>query len=334
MNELHEKETIVSGITATGNLTLGNYLGAIKNFIKFQETSNMYIFVADLHALTNDILPATLRQNIKNIVALYLACDLDPEKVVIFKQSDVMQHSMMQWLLLNQTTIGELSRMTQFKDKSASVKVANGTSMIPSGLLTYPTLMAADILLYNPDKVPVGIDQKQHIELTRNIAERINNKFKTKFKLPEIALVKEGQKIMSLLDPNKKMSKSAQNAKETIYLLDEPKVAYKKIISALTDGENKIYFSKTKPGISNLLTVNSALSNRSIKDLEKIYENVDYGTFKKETAQLVSDFLEQLQNKYKEKIKLVDSVLAEGAKKASIKADYWLKHLMKKIGLQ
>ncbi|PAK21163.1 tryptophan--tRNA ligase [Mycoplasmopsis agassizii] len=334
MNEAIKKKIAVSGITATGNLTLGNYIGAIKNFLNYQDNSKMYIFVADLHALTGEVKPEELRNNIRNITALYLACGLDPEKVVIFKQSDVSEHALMQWLLLNQTTIGELSRMTQFKDKSQGVKIANGTSSIPTGLLIYPVLMAGDILLYNPDFVPVGIDQKQHLELTQNLAKKINNKYKTKFTIPEISLVKEGQKIMSLLSPDKKMSKSSLNKKETIFLLDKPEEARKKILSALTDSENKIYFSKDKPGVSNLLTINAVLSNRTIEELEKHFENKNYKNLKDETAEIVVNFLTIIQTKYHESLKDVDRILENGAKQAKERASFYLNQLMIKIGLK
>ena len=207
------KKTLLSGITATGKLTLGNYIGAIK----LQDEYNCFVFIADLHALTLPIDPKILEQNRHNIYALYLACGLDPNKTTIFFQSDVMEHGLMNWLIINNTTIGELSRMTQFKDKSQKVKSANGMDTIPTGLLMYPTLMVADIMLYDADLVPVGIDQKQHVELTRNITQRINNKYKLDFKIPEPYIPNVGNKIMSLTDPTKKMSKSDTNEKSSIY---------------------------------------------------------------------------------------------------------------------
>lgn len=327
------KKRLISGITSTGKLTLANYIGAIKNMVQLQDIYESYIFIADLHALTLPIEPKVLEENRKNIFALYLACGIDLNKTTLFFQSDVMAHGLMNWLVLTSTTIGELSRMTQFKDKSQKIKSPNGMDTIPSGLLMYPTLMVADILLYNADIIPVGIDQKQHVELTRNIAQRLNNKYKLDFKLPEPFIPKVGAKIMSLVDPTKKMSKSDQNEKASIYLLDDPEVAYKKILKAVTDSENKIYVSEDKPGITNLLTIYSALKNISLEESEKLFNDKNYGELKIAVAEVVKEFLIDIQNKYKIYYDQVFKLKDKGAKKASEVANKQLAKLMKGMGL-
>lgn len=328
------KQKLVSGITATGSLTIGNYIGAIKNMIEMQNEYDMFIFVADLHALTIEINPQTLSENRKSIFALYLALGLDPNKATIFFQSEVEEHGIMSWLVQTQTTIGDLSRMTQYKDKSSKVKSANGTEFIPTGLLTYPTLMAADILLYNPTKVPVGQDQKQHLELTRNIAEKLNRKYKTDFNIPEFVTPKIGSKIMSLLSPDKKMSKSSDNPKETIYLLDDPNKAYKKIMSAITDSENKVYLSDEKPGIKNLLTIYASLNNIELETAEAKFKDANYAEFKGAVATSVKSFLESIQQKYQTSLASVEELAKMGAEKARKEARINLLKLMKGIGLK
>ncbi|WP_373438999.1 tryptophan--tRNA ligase [Metamycoplasma equirhinis] len=328
-----QKKIMLSGITATGKLTLANYIGAIKNMVKLQDDYENYIFIADLHALTLPIEPETLNQNRKNIFALFRACGIDIEKTTLFFQSDVMEHGLMNWLILTNTTIGELSRMTQFKDKSSKIKTANGMETIPTGLLMYPTLMVGDILLYNADIIPVGIDQKQHVELTRNLAIRLNNKFKTNFKIPEPYIPEVGAKIMSLVEPTKKMSKSDKNAKASIYLLDNPDEAYQKIMKAVTDSEGKIYISNEKPGIKNLLTIYSALANISLNEAEKIFANKNYAELKSQTAQLVKDLLIRIQEKYNFYINNVENESKIGAEKAQKFANINLKKLMKGLGL-
>ena len=330
---MSNKKTLLSGITATGKLTLGNYIGAIKNMVKLQDEYNSFVFIADLHALTLPIDPKILEQNRHNIYALYLACGLDPNKTAIFFQSDVMEHGLMNWLIINNTTIGELSRMTQFKDKSQKVKSANGMDTIPTGLLMYPTLMVADIMLYDADLVPVGIDQKQHVELTRNITQRINNKYKLDFKIPEPYIPNVGNKIMSLTDPTKKMSKSDTNEKSSIYLLDNPGEAYKKIIKCVTDSEGKIYASPEKPGITNLLNIYSALKEISLKDTETYFKNKNYKELKEEVAQTVKEFLQNIQTRYQQFLPLVDKLSKEGAIKAAKVAKANLLKLMKGMGL-
>ena len=330
---MNSKKRIVSGITATGNLTIGNYLGAIKNFIKLQDKYEMFIFVADLHALTIDISPKTLKQNKANIMAIYIAAGLDPKNVVLFNQSDVYAHTMLQWILLNQTTMGVLSRITQFKEKSSKVKLANGTHSIPTGLFSYPTLMAADILLYSPDFVPVGIDQKQHLELTQNIARKFNSKYGLTFKIPDTLFPEVGAKIMSLTNPTKKMSKSSSNIKSYISLLDDPKIARKKIMSAITDSEGKIYISKEKDGITNLLQIYAGFSDIGLKDAEKQFMNKNYKELKEAVANVVCSFLEDLQNKYKKALNEINNVAIDGAQKANNVANKNIKIILNKIGM-
>ncbi|ENY69880.1 tryptophan--tRNA ligase [Mycoplasmopsis arginini] len=327
------KKRVLSGITATGKLTIANYIGAIKNMVKLQDEYDSYIFIADLHALTLPIDPKVLEENRRNIYALFISCGIDPEKSTLFFQSDVMEHGLMNWLILTNTTIGELSRMTQFKDKSSKVKSSNGMETIPTGLLMYPTLMVGDILLYNADLVPVGIDQKQHVELTRNLAQRLNNKLNIGFKIPEPYIPKVGAKIMSLTEPTKKMSKSDTNEKSSIYLLDDPEKAYKKILKAVTDSEGRIYISDEKPGIKNLLTIYSSLKDIELEEAENYFKDKNYGELKQEVGLLVKEFLEKIQLKYKEVIKSIDNFAKKGAQKASKVANENLKKLMKGLGL-
>ncbi|WP_338985393.1 tryptophan--tRNA ligase [Spiroplasma endosymbiont of Diplazon laetatorius] len=314
-----DKKRMLSGITTTGQMTLGNYIGAMRNFVALQDEFEMFVFVANLHGITTPIEKEVLRKNIKNMVTLYFACGMDPEKSTVFVQSEVLEHTQLAWILTCNTTIGELQRMTQFKDKSTKVKSENGTEFIPTGLLTYPVLMAADILLYDPEFVPVGKDQKQHIELTRNIAERMNNKFGEMFTIPGEYTPKIGSKIMDLQDPTKKMSKSAANPKSFIALLDDINEVKKKIKSAVTDSENLIKFDpENKPGVSNLLTIYSALKNISIEETEEHFEGKDYGVLKEEVSEVVVDLLEKIQARFKElsESDLVEKWLEEGAEKA------------------
>ncbi len=328
------KKRIVSGITATGSLTIGNYLGAIKNFIALQDEYEMFIFVADLHALTIGIDPKELKKNRKEIFALYLACGLDPKKTTLFFQSDILEHGAISWLMTTHTTLGELNRMTQFKDKSSKVKSANGTEKIPTGILMYPTLMAGDILLYNPHLVPVGIDQKQHLELTRNLAERINNKYGEVFNVPKVFIGKEGSKIMSLTDPASKMSKSSTQAKSHILLLDDPEVAYKKILKAVTDSENKVYVSDEKAGVKNLLTIYAGIKDVTIDEAAKVFKDSNYKEFKEGVGTAVKVFLTDLQARFKDSLSKVETISKEGKEKAQIVASKNYINLEKKIGLK
>ena len=328
-------KTIVSGIQPSGKMTLGNYLGAIKNFVNLQNSSeeqDFLVFVADLHAITVPQNPKDLRDNIKSLVAIYLASGLDPKKVSLFIQSEVPQHAELGYLLQTITYIGELERMTQYKDKM--VKQVAGVS---SALLTYPVLMAGDILLYNADYVPVGEDQKQHLELTRNLAQRFNSRYSETFKVPEPLISKTGSaKIMSLQDPLKKMSKSDPIEKACIFMLDEPNIIRKKIASAVTDSDGTIKFDPiNKPGISNLLTIISCATNKSIQELEQEFDGKGYGDFKKAVGDAVVAMLEPIQARYKELINSdeIGKILDEGREKASYLANKTLRKVKKKIGL-
>lgn len=331
---LNRKKVLLSGITATGKLTIANYIGAIKNMVNLQEKYDSYIFIADLHALTLPIEPGQLNKNKNDLFALYLACGIDPDKSTLFFQSDVLEHGMMEWLITVNTTIGELSRMTQFKDKSTKIKSPNGMDTIPTGLLMYPTLMVGDILLYNADLIPVGIDQKQHVELTRNIVQRLNNKYKTSFNEPNPYIPNVGSKIMSLVEPTKKMSKSDKNDKASIYLLDDPEVAYKKIMKAVTDSENKIYISNEKPGILNLLTIYSALNDLTLEESEDKFKNKNYGELKISVAESVKSLLINIQSKYKDMLLKINELSKIGAEKATKIAKENLEKLMKGMGLK
>ena len=327
------KKRMLSGIKPTGRLTLGNYIGAIKQFISYQDEYEMYIFIADLHALTLPIDAKELRQNTKDLISIYLACGLDPNKVVLFKQSDVHEHAELGYIMACTSNIGELSRMTQYKDKTANI---GEKESIPTGIFIYPTLMAADILLYDPDYVPVGVDQKQHVELTRDLAIKFNSRYSETFKIPEPLTSKQGAKIYSLSSPDKKMSKS-ESDKGTIYLLDDINVTRKKIMSAVTDLGHEIkYDPVNKAGISNLLTIASCLSGKSIKELEEEYKGLGYGKKKKKVADIVCDFLKDLQTKVAtiQASKIIDDVLLEGASKATYVARKKLSKVYRKVGLR
>ena len=323
-------ERMLSGIKPTGRLTLGNYIGAISQFVKYQDEYELYIFIANQHAITVPIEAKELRQNTKDLVALYLASGLDPEKVTIFLQSDVSAHAKLGWVMTCMSYIGELQRMTQYKDKTAK-----GETGITAGLFTYPSLMAADILLYDAKYVPVGIDQKQHVELARNLAERFNNRYSDTFVIPEPLMTTVGQKIYSLQDPTKKMSKSETNPKGTIDLLDDPSAARKKIMSAVTDSLGIIqYDPEHQPGLANLLTIQSVLSQEPIDSIVNRYQGKGYGELKREIGQTVYDFLSDLQAKYKDVLdrKIVDQVLQNGDQKASSIANKKIQKVYRKVG--
>ena len=325
-------QTMLSGIKPTGRLTLGNYIGAIRQFVEYQDEYEMYIFIANLHAITVAQDPKELKQNTKDLIALYLASGLDPEKVTLFLQSDVHQHAELGWILTCHSYMGELQRMTQYKDKTAK-----GETGITAGLFTYPCLMAADILMYDADYVPVGVDQKQHVELTRDIAERFNNRYGETFRIPQPLTPKIGAKIYSLQNPTKKMSKSEENPKGTIDLLDDPGVARKKIMSAVTDSLGTIqYDPDTQPGVSNLLMIHSSLSGESLESLVSRFQGKGYGDLKKETGGIVFDFLSDLQARHRDLIASgkIDEILREGNEKASRIAERKLRKVKKKLGFQ
>ena len=323
---------MLSGIKPTGELTLGNYIGALRNFVKYQDDYEMFVFIANLHCITVPIEPKELRKNLKDAIALYLACGLDPEKSTIFLQSDVYEHAQLGWIMTCLSYMGELSRMTQFKEKTSNAT----NESISTGLFVYPPLMAADILLYDADYVPVGEDQKRHVELTRDLAQRFNNRYSETFVVPEPLIAKVGARIMSLSDPSKKMSKSEESNKGCIYLLDDLKVARKKIMSAVTDMEGKVNYDKEKqPGVSNLLEIMSSLSGESIDSIVARYEGKGYGEFKKEVADVVCRELEKIQNRYNEILRssLIEDTLKQGAEKAHRIAFKKLKKVQRKMGI-
>ncbi|MDR0985687.1 MAG: tryptophan--tRNA ligase [Mycoplasmataceae bacterium] len=330
-------KTLISGIQPTNRLTIGNYLGAIKQFVNYQNKYKMYIFVADLHALTNKYDTDKLSDNKFKIIASYIASGLDIKKNVVFYQADVPAHCQLNWILTCNATMGELNRMTQFKDKTMKMVQANGTNSIPTGLFTYPILMAADIMLYDADYVPVGIDQKQHVELTRNLVDRMNNKYGKLFKQPQPLIPEFGAKIMDLLNPTMKMSKSNENEKGTIFLLDKLDEVTRKIMGAKTDSLNKVKYDLiNQPGISNLLTIYSCLTNKKIGLLEKNYANKNYGEFKKDIAEVICNFLKNFQNKFDKAIKnkkQIEKTLKDNAKKCIQITDKKITNIYKAVGL-
>ncbi|GAB2533065.1 tryptophan--tRNA ligase [Gracilibacillus alcaliphilus] len=321
---------IFSGIQPSGTLTLGNYLGAMKQFVELQADNECFFCIVDEHAITVPQDRLKLRENIKSLAALYIASGIDPTKSVLFIQSEVPAHTQLGWILQSISYIGELERMTQFKDKS------KGKEAVSAGLLTYPPLMAADILLYGTDIVPVGEDQKQHLELTRDLAHRFNSRFNDIFTIPEVSIPKVGARIMSLQEPTKKMSKSDENQKAVILMLDSEKQIEKKIKSAVTDSEGIVKFDKeNKPGISNLLSIYSICSGQSIEELEEKYRDSGYGEFKQDTANVVIETLRPIQERYHELINSeeLDDLLDQGAEKANIAANRMLTKAKKAIGL-
>jgi len=323
---------MLSGIKPTGELTLGNYIGALKNFVKYQDDYELYVFIANLHCITVHIDPKELRRNLKDAIALYLACGLDPEKCTIFLQSDVYEHAQLGWIMTCMSYMGELSRMTQFKEKTSNAK----DESISTGLFVYPPLMAADILLYDADYVPVGEDQKQHVELTRDLANRFNNRYSETFKLPEPLIAKVGARVMSLSDPSHKMSKSDDSDKGCIFLLEDLNSARKKIMSAVTDMEAHVNYDKAKqPGVSNLLEIMSSLSGEPIDSIVARYEGKGYAEFKKEVADVVCAELAKIQARYNDILNsgIIESVLKEGAERAHRIAFKKLKKVQKKMGI-
>ncbi len=323
-------ERILSGIKPTGQLTLGNYIGALRNFKDYQEQGETFIFIADLHALTLPIEPEVLRTNSRDIAAFYIAAGLDPNKTHIFMQSHVSAHAELNAILQNFLYMGELSRMTQFKDKSSKMK----QEAIGLGLFAYPVLMAADILLYDATTVPVGEDQVQHVEITRDLVKRFNHRFGEVLVMPKAVVKKVGARIMSLSDPTVKMSKS--DPKGDIFLKDDLKVIRKKIMSAVTDSEMTVKYDKeNKPGISNLLTIYASLKNISIEEAEKEFEGAQYGTFKKAVADVVCEEIGAFQERYKKILESgeLDAILEKGAKEAQKVANATLKRVQKAIGL-
>lgn len=328
----HKIVRIFSGIRPTGGLHIGNYLGAIKQWIELQEKNECVFCIVDLHAITTPYDTKELQKNILDTTAVYLAAGINPEKSVVFVQSEVKEHAELAWLLGTITPMGELGRMTQFKEKSKKHK-----DYVNAGLFTYPVLMASDILLYKAQGVPVGKDQEQHIELARNIAKKFNQKFGKVFDEPETILPKEGAKIMSLVDPKKKMSKTDE-PKSYISLFDSPEVITKKIMSSETDsGKDVLYNITKKPGISNLLTIYSLISGRTTKDIEKEFKGKGYGDFKKSLAELLINYLEPFRRKQKELLTrdvYVKEILTKGASRAQTIAETTIREVKEKMGLR
>lgn len=327
---MEDKKIIFSGVQASGFLTLGNYIGALRNWAKLQDEYNCLFSVVDMHSITVRQNPAEFRRRALEILMLYIASGIDPEKNMLFFQSHVPAHAELSWVLGCYTYMGELSRMTQFKDKSA-----RHSDNINSGLLTYPTLMAADILLYQADLVPVGSDQKQHLELTRDIAIRFNGLYGDVFKIPDAYIGKVGARIMSLQDPTKKMSKSDDNPNGYIAMLDEPDVIVRKIKRAVTDSEGEVAFREGKDGINNLLGIYCAVTDKTIKQAEDWFAGKGYGAFKAEVAEVVVECLRPVQQRFKELSQnkdYVEGVYKSGAQRAGSLAYKTLRKVYRKIG--
>jgi tryptophanyl-tRNA synthetase len=320
---------VFSGVQPTGEIHIGNYLGAIRNFVKLQEEAECLFCVVNLHAITVPQDPALLKQKTLEVATLYFAAGLDPNKCIVFAQSDVPAHTELSWMLECNSYFGELSRMTQFKDKS------HGKDNVSTGLFTYPVLMAADILLYQTDLVPVGQDQKQHIELTRDVAQRFNQRFGPTFKVPEPMIGEVGAKIMALDDPSKKMSKSADSPNNRINLMDDPKTVKKKIGRAVTDSGSEVRYSVAeKPGIANLMSIYSVLSGDSIAQIEARYAGKGYGAFKGDLTDIINTDLAKIQSRYKElhESGQVLEFLESGAAKARKLADQTMTIVKERMG--
>ncbi len=321
---------VFSGVQPTGNLHIGNYLGALKQFVELQEESECIYCVVDMHSITVPQDPKELKKHILDIAALYIAVGIDPKKSIVFVQSAVPGHAELNWVLTCSSYTGELSRMTQYKQKS------RGEESAPAGLFMYPVLMAADILLYDSDIVPVGDDQKQHIELTRDLAIRVNNKYGETFVVPEGRFLKSGARIMSLDDPGAKMSKSAESDMSRISLLDEPSKIKKAIMRATTDSEGSVRFdAENKPGISNLLTIYSSFSGKDIVDIEKDYESRGYGDFKKDLVTITVDALAPIRKRFEEVRNSPEliAILKDGAERANAIAEPVMKRVKERFGL-
>ena len=325
------KKVIFSGIQPSGDLTIGNYLGALKNWVKLQNEYDCYFCIVDLHAITVRQKPADLRRRSLELLSIYIAAGISPEKNTLFIQSHVPAHAELSWILTCNTYMGELGRMTQYKDKSQ--KYGNS---IGAGLFNYPSLMAADILLYNTDLVPVGKDQTQHLELTRDLANRFNSAYSDTFKIPEGYIPKEGAKIMDLQEPTKKMSKSSDNPNSFILIMDPPEVIRKKISRAVTDSLGVINYSDDQPGVKNLLNIISAIKGISPEELVENYKGKGYADLKKDAADAIVDELTPIQEKVKELLKdkkYLESIYKEGAQKASYAAAKTLRKVQKKVGM-
>lgn len=327
---MSEKKTIFSGIQPSGKITLGNYLGAISNWVELQEEYNNYYCIVDMHAITVPQVPKDLRENTLLLLSQYLAAGIDPQKSTIFIQSHVPQHVELAWVLQTMTYMGELGRMTQYKDKSAK-----GGENLNSALFTYPVLMASDILLYSTDLVPVGEDQKQHLELARDVAQRFNNRYSETFKVPEVYIPKVGARVMSLQEPTKKMSKSDENENGYISLMDSNDVILKKVKRAVTDSVGVVNYSDEQPGIKNLLEICSKFENTSPQELALRYEGKGYGDFKADAAEIIAEGIRPVRDKANEYLAdkaYLEEVYSLGAQKAEAVAAKMVSKVYKKIG--
>lgn len=325
-----EKKTIFSGMQPSGYVTLGNYLGALRNWTKLQDEYNCLYCIVDMHAITVRQDPVKLRRQARTLLMQYIAAGLDPEKNIIYYQSHVPQHAELSWVLNCFTYMGELNRMTQFKEKSQT-----HADNINAGLFTYPVLMAADILLYQTDLVPVGEDQRQHLEITRNIATRFNGIYGDVFKIPEAYIGKVGARVMALQDPTKKMSKSDENKNNSIALLDEPSVIMSKIKKAVTDSDNEIRYGEDKPGVSNLLNIYCAVTDKTIAEAEREFASSNYGQFKTAVGEAVVASLEPIQQKVRELEKnkdYIDGIIKTNAERAQAIARKTLSKVHRKVG--
>lgn len=328
---MEQKKRIFSGVQPSGNLTIGNYLGAIKNWVTLQDDYECIYCIVNLHAITVKQVPADLKKQSMGLLALYIACGLDPEKNILFMQSHVSAHAELAWVLNCSAYMGELNRMTQFKEKSAKQN-----ENINVGLFDYPVLMASDILLYQTDLVPVGHDQKQHLELTRDIATRFNNAYSETFKVPEPYIGQVGARVMSLQNPTAKMSKSDSNVNGFISMLDDPNVIVKKFKRAVTDSEAVIkYDPENKPGISNLMSIYSCITGESFENIEKSFEGKGYGNFKTEVGEATADMLQPIQAEYNRLMKdkqYLNNILTSGSERAARIAYKTLRKVHKKVG--
>lgn len=330
-NEQVQRKVVMTAAQPTGKLHLGNYLGAIKNWGKMIEDYECYFGIVDMHAITIPYVPADLRKNVYDCAAQYMACGLDPQKCNLFLQSMVKGHAELAWILGCICPIGSLERMTQYKDKAKKHKDA-----LNSGLLYYPVLMASDILIYNADLVPVGEDQKQHLELTRDLAQKFNNTYSPTFKLPEPYIPKSGARIMSLQSPDSKMSKSDPNQNGTLYITDEPSVLQKKIMSAVTDSESCVRFDpQNKAGVSNLMGIMAAFTQKTYQQIEDEFAGKGYGDFKKAVADVVVDGLAEVRNTYKtfaQDKALIEEGLKKGSEAASRRTSKMMAKVYRKVG--
>ena len=327
-----KQKRIFSGIQPTNNIHIGNYIGAIQQFVKLQEEFDCVFSIVDLHAITVPQDPEDLRQNVLNLAAMYLAAGIDPKKSVLFQQSRVSEHSELSWVLTTITRMGELERMTQYKEKGRGKHDTVGV-----GLFSYPALMAADILLYDTDVVPVGDDQKQHVELSRDLAERFNRDFGQTFKVPEVRIRKKGARIMGLDDPTKKMSKSASSAKNYISMTDDDATITKKIKSAVTDSEGTIIYDPKRPGVYNLITIYAAVSDKTPDQIEDEYKDRGYADFKSDLAEAVVAFVAPIRQRHTELLEDADmlkSILDDGAERAQKIASKKMEEVKDRVGIK